>query len=287
MREAGHRCAFSCSAFSCSPRHRSSAGEHRHRSCGCRTGWCGHDTGAGLRRPFGSCALRELPFLRRDADRDRGPACLRARTAGPVRRGLEERLRPRRARLRRTGLVHGPLPFVLGPCSPVSVHITNAKGADVYPGDVALSCPAILGEPIPPHGSITAVGDLGPTVGGHAGWGRSCPRVRTPSPSTGGYGSPCSWPSGRGCPGPSPGPGPGPHLAAGSVPAPVAGAHAHPVGPHRVRGLPVRPGDPERHRPSPSRALEPAAPLHGAPRQHRPCCLRSPGGPSRRGVPRV
>ncbi len=55
-------------------------------------------------------------------------------------------------------LVHGPLAMVLGPCAPVSVRITDAGGADVYPGDVALSCPAILGEPIPPHGSITALG---------------------------------------------------------------------------------------------------------------------------------
>jgi hypothetical protein len=56
------------------------------------------------------------------------------------------------------GLAHGPLPLVLGPCSPVSVRITNATGGDVYPGHVALGCPAIIGEPIPPHQSIFTAG---------------------------------------------------------------------------------------------------------------------------------
>ncbi len=56
------------------------------------------------------------------------------------------------------GLAHGPLPLVLGPCSPVSVRITNAGGTDVYPGGVAVGCPAILGPRIPSHGSITALG---------------------------------------------------------------------------------------------------------------------------------
>ena len=31
-------------------------------------------------------------------------------------------------------LVRGPLPLVLGPCSPVPVRITNSVGTNVYPG---------------------------------------------------------------------------------------------------------------------------------------------------------
>jgi hypothetical protein len=53
---------------------------------------------------------------------------------------------------------HGPLPLVLGPCSPVPVRITNAARVDVYPGPVSLSCPAFVGAPIPPHQSISDVG---------------------------------------------------------------------------------------------------------------------------------
>ncbi len=56
------------------------------------------------------------------------------------------------------GLVHAPLPFVLGPCSPVSVRITNGRGREVYPRDAPLSCPAILGPPIPPHHAISSIG---------------------------------------------------------------------------------------------------------------------------------
>jgi hypothetical protein len=56
------------------------------------------------------------------------------------------------------GLLHGPLPFVLGPCSPISVRIANGRGMDVYPRDAPLSCPAILGPPIPPHHAISSVG---------------------------------------------------------------------------------------------------------------------------------
>ena len=83
------------------------------------------------------------------------------------------------------------------------------------------------------------------------------------------------------------------------VPVPVPGRISPPApslplspGPTLTRSAPIayegcpdRPGDPERHRPGPCRSLEPAAPLHGAPRQHRPYRVWTPGGPSPGGFP--
>ena len=125
------------------------------------------------------------------------------------------------------GLVHGPLAMVLGPCAPVSVRITKAGGADVYPGDVALSCPAILGEPIPPHGSITASGNWDQRSA-NATRAQLPPgtytltldgRVRVPVQLASGPGA-ARVPSPRPAPVPVPSLFPGPHLTADSVRAP-------------------------------------------------------------------
>ncbi len=271
-------------------------GRSRRHVGGCRlrrpprrpfgTGRCGDDPGLGHGRPFGPRALRELSRSRREADRECAPGTPSYPGSWSPTRCCCRTPRPMRARPRGHRWSRGPLPLVLGPCSPVPVHITNSVGTNVYPGDVAVSCPAILGGPIAPHGAITAYGDVGPavigrdedaTASGHLHPHRRRERAgpRAPRPRA----------AGRPGPSPAPAPGPGSGLATGSAPEPVARALAHPVGSHRVRGLPGRPGDPERHRPGSCGALARAAPLHGAPRQHRPNRVRTSGGPDRGGFP--
>jgi hypothetical protein len=56
------------------------------------------------------------------------------------------------------GLVQGSSGLEVGPCGPVSMAIDNAKKADVYPGHVAIGCPAEFGLLLPAQGSLTATG---------------------------------------------------------------------------------------------------------------------------------
>ncbi len=242
--------------------------------------------------PFGPRPLRELSRFRREADRWCAPARLRTRAAGHLFGAVAEHLGP---------CVHGPgragwravrCHSSSGLAHPCRAH-HQFSGTNVYPGEVAVSCPAILGGPIPPHAPSPRRGPG--TRGLRARRGRSSLRARTPSPSAGACGSPCASPSGRRpsraqspfrsqSPSRSP---PGSDLATGSAPDPVSRGLAHPVGSHRVRGLPGRPGDHERHRAGSCGALARSAPLHRAPRQHRPYRVWTAGGPHRGGSPNL
>jgi hypothetical protein len=46
----------------------------------------------------------------------------------------------------------------VGPCGPVSLVIDNAKKAEVYPGHVAIGCPAEFGLPLPARANVTGTG---------------------------------------------------------------------------------------------------------------------------------
>jgi hypothetical protein len=51
-----------------------------------------------------------------------------------------------------------PAAGLLGPCGELSVTIDDSRGVQVYPGRIAVSCPAILGPPLAPGQTITTTG---------------------------------------------------------------------------------------------------------------------------------
>ena len=285
MREAVPRCALRL-------RHARRGRSRRHvrgrrlrrpprRRCG--TGRCGDVPGLGHGRPFGPRPLRELSRFRCEADRECRPARLRTRAAGHLLGVVAEHLGP---------CVHGPGGTV-GARSVATrprALLTRAGAHHQFRRDERLPGRRRRELPGHPRGAHQAarrhhrVGDVGPAVIGRdedaTASGHLHPHHRRER-----AGPRAPRPRGAGRPGPTPAPGPGPGsgLATGSAPEPVSRALAHPVGSHRVRGLPGRPGDPERHRPGSCGALARAAPLHGAPRQHRPNRVRTFGGPDRGG----
>ncbi len=166
MREADHHCAsrrrharrFRCPCRCGLPLHR-----HRHRPrppcCGAGGCCCGD-----LRHPLRPRPLRELSLLRRDAERERPPTRLPARTAGPIRGRVAEHLVPRvhrpgcRARARSVG--NGARPMR----SRVGAHHQSRRRSCLPRG----RRPELPGHPRRAHPAARLhhrVGELGPTVG--------------------------------------------------------------------------------------------------------------------------
>jgi hypothetical protein len=63
-------------------------------------------------------------------------------------------------------------PQEAGPCGMLSMEVENARGLDVWPGNVAYNCQAEFEESIPPKGSVVAVGSWSQDEGTLAPRGR-------------------------------------------------------------------------------------------------------------------
>jgi hypothetical protein len=56
--------------------------------------------------------------------------------------------------------------LAIGLCGDVPVRILDAKGAPVFPGSESISCPVLLGPPLPAHGTLRASGTWNQEEGG-------------------------------------------------------------------------------------------------------------------------
>jgi hypothetical protein len=52
----------------------------------------------------------------------------------------------------------GPPALQVGPCSAMPLSIENVRGTQVFPDSGAFACPALLGPPLTPHGTLRATG---------------------------------------------------------------------------------------------------------------------------------